>query len=164
MAVNADFKKAVDDKKMRLVRIMLKDSMVLDPTFREFNALIDYAEKNLPALYEEHDGEIFQSDISAWNKDVLNGQMVHVVDNFSKERLAFLRQICKHIYVQRIQAIEREITEEQRQRLRKRKIATGMMVGGAVVAVAGAVAVEPIIAAAGVTIAVVGGVAYYKNR
>ena len=52
MTINLDFKRAVDTKNIRLARIMLKDSLIIDPTFEEFNELLNYAEQELPYLYD----------------------------------------------------------------------------------------------------------------
>ena len=37
MATSIDFKNAVSEGKIMLVRIILKDSLIIDPTFTEFD-------------------------------------------------------------------------------------------------------------------------------
>ena len=106
MNISQDFINAVAEKDLMMVHIMLKDSMVVDPTFKEFDTLLVYAENNLEELYDEHDGEVFSNDLSAWTKDYLAEQMVNVVTNFSKERVEFLKNICKHLYSARAEKIE----------------------------------------------------------
>lgn len=175
--VSPDFKNAVDTNDVRLVRIMLKDSMVLDPTFQEFDSLLSYAKTRLHDLYDEHDGEAFDSDSAAWDKDLLNEQMVNVVYNFSGERIAFLKKLCQKIYAQRIHTNEQQRgaaepvrphtaypRAEHRQTRAKKHVGTGMLVGGAAVAIVGAVTSYPVVVAAGAVVAVAGGVVYYQNR
>ena len=98
MAVSQEFQTALDDKDIGLVRIMLKDSLVLDPTFTEFGEMLRVAEKSLDSLYDEHDGEELINDSSQWDKDYMDTQMVKVIRNFSRERIELLKNICAHLY------------------------------------------------------------------
>lgn len=70
MPVTSDFKNAVHDKNVRRVRIMMKDSLIRDPSFTEFDEMSSEAEKGLGAgtLYDKHDGESFSPNKSDWNK------------------------------------------------------------------------------------------------
>ena len=166
MTINLDFKRAVDTKNIRLARIMLKDSLIIDPTFEEFNELLNYAEQELPDLYDEHDGTKFSFDRSYWNKDVLNDQMVELVYNFSKERVDFLKKLCRHIYADRIvdKNMENTNQSESQPLISKKKIGTAMIVGGTVIAIVGVATSEIIVTTSGVAIAVAGGVIYYLNK
>lgn len=98
MAVSQEFQTALDNKDIMTVRIMLKDSLVVDPTFTEFGEMLRLAEKSLDSLYDEHDGEELINDGSRWNKDYMDTQMVKVIRNFSKERIELLKNICSHLY------------------------------------------------------------------
>lgn len=170
MSINADFRKAVDAGDTQLVRIMLKDSLSLDPTFTEFNSLVKYAEAHLPDLYDEHDGEDFDLDKANWNKDYLNKEMVSVVYNFSKERIKFLKEMCAFIYKDRLKvqtagqagsssgSVGGEITNQHDGKLSRKKIGIGVAVGGGVIAVVGLACAEAVITGAGIAVAAVGGV------
>lgn len=93
MALTEEFIEAVGNGKKTRVRIMLKDIMLVDPSLKTFNEMLTYAEKNLSDLYDEHDGEELISDSTEWDEDYMNQQMVAVVTNFSKERIA-LDMLC----------------------------------------------------------------------
>ena len=166
MTINLDFKRAVDTKNIRLARIMLKDSLIIDPTFEEFNELLNYAEQELPYLYDEHDGTKFNFDSSHWNKDVLNDQMVDLVYNFSKERVDFLKKLCRHIYADRIVDIKmrNKHQPESQPLISKKQVGTAMIVGGTVVAIVGVATAEILVTTSGVSIAAAGGVIYYLNK
>lgn len=176
MGINIDFKKAVTGNDVSFVRIMLKDSMVIDPNFYEFEQLIEYAQTHLRELYDEHDGEVFPGDTSTWNENMLNEQMVNVVYNFSKERIEFLKRICRHVYSDRVddcvdskrndqkKSSERNRTCEGNKSMPPKQIGTGLMIGGGVVVAAGVVASQTILTAVGVTAAAVGAIVYYNNR
>lgn len=159
MTITQEFRESVNNKDTRMVRIMLKDSLVVDPTFREFNEISLIAESNVEDLYDEHNGEILKYEISTWTKDYMDEQMVQVVYNFSKERINLLKSICKHIYRERAIKIEsNRKNSEFKTTITKRQAGTGLAIGGALVVVAGVVIETPVIIAAGVTVGIVGGI------
>lgn len=96
MTITNSFKEAVSSGNVIGIRIMMKDSLLVDPTFAEFNEMSRLASK-VRGLYDIHDGRELQSDISTWNDDYMNRLMVQVVDNFSKERLDHLKAVVKHL-------------------------------------------------------------------
>lgn len=97
--ISSDFKEAVANKKIRLIKIMLKDSLMIDPTGKKFDELFDYAQNNLEYdLLDKHDNEVFYYNKNMWNKTYFNEQMVKLLYNFSIERINFLKEICKVIY------------------------------------------------------------------
>ena len=149
LALSNEFKEAVDQEKTTRVKIMLKDSLLLDKSCKEFDEMLDYANSRIGALVEEHDGEQFKSR-EDWNEDYLNDEMVAVVNNFSKERLDLLKSIIKKLYPDRgNEAIGEEgrtnaatNTSGRNGEMSSTKIAggvvalvgTGLLVGGLVVA------------------------------
>lgn len=157
MTITQEFRDAVNSKDSRLVRIMLKDSLVVDPTFIEFNEMIKIAEIKITDLYDEHDGEVLKYEISTWSKDYMDEQMVQVVYNFSKERINLLKSICKHLYKDRASKIERDrYSPEPRIIITQKQAGTGLAVVG-VGAIAIGLAIEaPIIATVGVVAGVAG--------
>ena len=173
MSISADFTNAVKENQTERVRIMLRNSMMSDLTLRKFDEWISYAESELPDLYDEHDGEQFTSDITEWNQELLDDQSVTIIDNFSKERIAFLKKLCRHVYADKAEEMDREaFIEEEKKKLNSKQLAgAGIVAGGAVAAVVGVAKVGTIgaaagfgIAAAGLAAVAVGGVIIYKNR
>lgn len=165
MAITNEFKDAVLNNKLTRVRIMLKDMMLVDPSLTTFNEMIKYAESNMSNLYDIHDGEAFK-DISEWDKDYMNQQMVSIIANFSKERVELVKKIVRYIYKEKINTGIKESSKSTTQRQNtERKELTGLQIAGGAVALVGAGAVIggtvtaniPIAAAGGV--AIVGGVA-----
>lgn len=92
MALSNRFREYVASGNVTGIRIMMKDSLLVDPTFTEFQEMADYAH-SMPGLYDIHDGSLFQTDKSTWNDDYMNKLMVEVVGNFSKERLVHLMEV-----------------------------------------------------------------------
>lgn len=96
--VSAEFKKTVDSGNKLRTRIILTNYVISDPSFKTFDASLAYAKRNIQDFMDTHDGEKFEDDTSKWTKDYLNKQLNNLVDNFSQERVNFVRKLAKHIY------------------------------------------------------------------
>lgn len=166
MAVAEEFKSAVSAGNRTMVRIMLKDSLLVDKSFVSFNEMLAYAEKRMDNLYDVHDGEVFIEEPDKWNKDYMNQQLFAVVSNFSKERLSLLKKIIAHVYAtddknesvkeERHSAKHREKVADKQKSHSNHQLAVGLAVGGGVVAVAGVCISKLVITVAGGVAAVVG--------
>lgn len=107
--IDSEFKNAVDSNNIGLVRIMLKDSLMIDPTGKFFDELFNYAQDRLGnELLEKYDGENLIYDKNLWNKKFFNQEMIKLIDNFSIERINFLKEICKFIYADYIKSKQNE--------------------------------------------------------
>lgn len=160
MAITNEFKNAVKENNTRMVRIMIKDSLVIDPTFKESAEMLALAEPVLIDLYDEHNGENLDFSTSHWNKEYMDKQMVQIIFNFSKERLELLKKICKYLYQDRIENIKSERAEQNKKEniSTQKYIGGSIVIGGAATTVAGLVIAEPLLVGLGITIMVVGGV------
>lgn len=165
MGVNNELKESIMNGDVMMTRIILKDSLVVDPTFVEFDEMLSYAEGHMENLYDEHDGEELIYDQTHWTKDYMDQQMVTVVNNFSVERVDVLKSICKSLFSSRVSKIEKDrINTRNEYKITKKQAGVGLTVGGTVTAAVGIVASKPIIIAAGATIAVVGGVMILTDK
>jgi hypothetical protein len=96
MAWENAFREAVAAGDLRLVRIMMEDSLLLDLTFQTFREM-ESAASSLPGLYEPHDGRELKFDKEAWNDDYMNDLMVQVISNFSHERVQHLQDVVRYL-------------------------------------------------------------------
>lgn len=96
MALTNAFYEAVNSNNLRRVRIMMKDSLLVDPEFNLFKEM-DRSASRMQGLYAEHDGREFNLDKSTWNKDYMNKLMVQVVSNFSHERVNHLKDVVSYL-------------------------------------------------------------------
>jgi hypothetical protein len=96
MVITNAFRNAVSTGDVRGIRIMMKDSLLVDPSFTEFNEMNRIA-GSVTGLYDVHDGSELNGDKSAWNDDYMNKMMVQVVNNFSHERVDHLKEIVKQL-------------------------------------------------------------------
>lgn len=94
MAITNAFREAVASKNALRVRIMMKDSLLVDPTFKEFEEMARLAGD----IYEKHDGGELSDDTSKWTTDYMNRLMVELVENFSRERIIHLKRVVRYLY------------------------------------------------------------------
>ena len=96
----------------------------------------------------------------------MDKQMVELIDNFSKERINLLKNICKHLYAKRANAIieERNTINITSTQITKKQVGTSLAIGGVVAAAVGVVAAKPIILATGVVAGVTGGVLLITDK
>jgi uncharacterized phage protein (TIGR02220 family) len=77
---------------------MLKDSLLVDRTFKQANYMMSYISKNWDGeFFDAHNGRELIEDKTKWDDDYMNEQMVVIVDNFSKERWSHLKQIVRYL-------------------------------------------------------------------
>ena len=103
-----EFKAAVEEKKLLRIRIMLKDSLIVDPTFKEFDEMVTYAEHQIRDLYEAFNGGKLENDETKWNEHVMNEELVGLVTNFSKTRISHLKKVVAKVLKSRIEEINCE--------------------------------------------------------
>lgn len=156
MAITNEFREAVGAGKKIRVRIMLKDIMLVDPTMRQFDEMLDFAKAKMPDLFDEHDDEVLKYDRSNWNEKYLNSQMVTVVNNFSKERIDLLRNMVQYIYHDTVEKINASNQYQSDSSITSKQVGIGMTAAGAVATVAGICAQQELLIAGGVLVAVVG--------
>ena len=180
MALTNAFYEAVQSGNIRRVRIMMQDSLLIDPTFAEFNAMEKVA-SSMAGLYDKHDGKDLIEDRNLWNDDYMDKVMVKVLSNFSHERIDHLKEVVRYLRpVTKTVTPKKEQThynnysstrkvsyEEEKRRCQERgdyrgaKVGVGAVagaaVGGVVASVAGASAAGVLCGV--VAGAVVGGVA-----
>lgn len=97
MGLTNTFYNAVNSGDLVMIRIMMKNSLLADPTFTQFNEM-EKAAGLLPHLYVEHDGKPLNMDKKSWNDDYMNELMVQVIDNFSRERVKHLKAVVRELH------------------------------------------------------------------
>ena len=96
MALSNSFYEAVKEGNVRRVRIMMKDSLLVDPTFTDFKNMVKAA-SSLTGLYDTHDGRELISDEQQWTDEYMDKLMVQVVNNFSHERIEHLKNVVRYL-------------------------------------------------------------------
>lgn len=163
MAVTKEFMDAVQEGKIMRVRIMLKDSLLVDPTGSQFHEMEHYAIGQLDNLYVEHDGEVLNYDVTAWGENYLNEQMVVVVNNFSEERVGLLKSMVRYLYKDKASEIGKE-RETSTINMNRKQVGIGVTAAGAGLAVAGLCASHSVLVVGGIAVAVVGVALIVSNE
>jgi hypothetical protein len=96
MIVAESINNAISEGDIKSIRLMMKNSLLVDPSFAEFDEMSRLAE-NVRGLYDAHDGRDLSQDKYAWNDDYMNKLMVQVVDNFSHKRLDHLKEVVRYL-------------------------------------------------------------------
>ena len=96
MSLTREFYDAVSNNDIMMIRIMMKNSLLFDSSFEEFEEMEKKAQA-MPGLYDAHDGKELIQDRAKWDEDYMNTQMVEVVDNFSHERINHLKEVVRYL-------------------------------------------------------------------
>lgn len=109
MALTNAFQEAVSEGNVRKIRIMLKDSLLVDPSFERFREM-ERAAASVEGLYDAHDGRAFVKNPEEWDDSYMDKIMVQVVGNFSHERIKHLMDV-----VRKLRPIPKKSVENARQ-------------------------------------------------
>lgn len=96
MELSNAFYEAVEKKQVRKIRIMLEDSLLVDPTFERFKEMERVA-ASVEGLYDVHDGIAIEENPKLWDDDYMSKIMVQVVSNFSHERVEHLMRVVRKL-------------------------------------------------------------------
>lgn len=157
MMLTNEFMEAVNSNRIMRVRIMLKDSLLIDPTGAQFDEMEHYATEKMGNIYTEHDGEVLNFDVTSWNEDYLNQQMVIVVNCFSKERIDLLKSMVRFLYKEKASKIRADVNNAKYERhITRTQVGTGATVTGGVLTVAGICTSHTALTICGAVVAVAG--------
>jgi hypothetical protein len=100
MALTQEFVNAVSTNNILKVKIMLKDSLLVDTSFRQFDEMLRYAERRLNNFWvsDEEDGENLSYKI-----EYLDEILVGLVNNFSRKRVSHLKYMIQKAYPPKIE-------------------------------------------------------------
>ena len=101
MEISNDFINAVENRNILRVKLILKNSFIIDPTGETFNKLLEFTLKKIPDLFDNHDGELFK-DESNWTEEYFNEETVKIVDNFSEERIKLLKAMADKLFNKKV--------------------------------------------------------------
>jgi len=96
--LSPEFNSAIQNGNLLRVRIMLKDSLIVDPTFVQFNEMFAYARQTLPTILVPFDNGDLEDDCSKWDKDLMNMELVEIVNNFSEARIDHLKKVISIVF------------------------------------------------------------------
>ena len=98
---------------------MLKDSLIIDPTFSQFNEMLAFAKRELPDLLQPYDDKFLESDRSKWNKDLMNEELVAIRNNFSEMRIEHLKKVIGVVFASEIKKAKEAASSKAKQQQQK---------------------------------------------
>ena len=96
MKIGNNFRQAVEENNVSKIRIMMKDSLLVDPSFKEFDEM-DRLASTVNGLYDKHDEKVLKEDSRSWDEDYMNILLAQVTRNFSHERISHLKEVVKKL-------------------------------------------------------------------
>lgn len=97
MAVSSEFAQAVREKNTLRVRIMLKDSLLVDKTFRSFDEMQAYASAQGVSPWADADIPLEKAG-KPWTEDTMNYELTALVNDFTKEHVNYVKAIIADVY------------------------------------------------------------------
>lgn len=160
MEFSKEFIDAIREQNILRLKLIIKNSLVLDPSGKSFDKMLSEVKRNIPDFLDNHDGELFKPNTD-WNEDYFNEQTVKVVDNFSKERIELLQKMVQKLYMNKSVEVHNETSIKTKSVEHAHSMAlTSMQKAGMAVATVGAVTVIAGLAIkAPIVLTLIGGVA-----
>ena len=97
MAVSSEFAKPVEENNVLRIRIMLKDSLLVDKSFSMFSELLAYALKHGVEVWMTPEDPLEQAE-KPWTLDLMNYELTALVNDFTEEHVDYVKQIIREIY------------------------------------------------------------------
>lgn len=97
MALTPEFKNVVSKRNLLRIRIMLKDSLLVDRSFAQFGEMCQYA-KMQGVDFWMSSREIERAPKEEWNRELMNLELTKLVNDFTKERVDYCQSLIKKVY------------------------------------------------------------------
>lgn len=112
-----EFKVAVADHNLPIVRMMLSNELIGDPRGESFSEMLQYAKEALPDLFEAEEPSRFSipADKEDWNEDVVSEMKRDLNMNFSVEKLALFVEMTQYVGKERAEELDAKEAEEARE-------------------------------------------------
>lgn len=97
MAVSKEFAQAVLEKNYLRVRIMLKDSLLIDKSFKLFSEMQSYSSAQGVDPWVDPDIPLEKAE-KPWTEDTMNYELTALVNDFTKEHVVYVKEIISEVY------------------------------------------------------------------
>lgn len=97
MAISSEFQNAVKEKNILRIRIMLKDSLLIDRSFSMFKKLLEYTEKHGVKVLMDARDSLERAD-KPWTVELMNSELTSLVGDFTEEHIQYVKDIIINIY------------------------------------------------------------------
>lgn len=97
MAISSEYAQAVHNNNKLRVRIMLKDSLLIDKSFRLFEEMQEYALAQGVNPWADVDIPLEKPE-KPWTEDTMNYELTALVNDFTKEHVNYIKEIITDLY------------------------------------------------------------------
>lgn len=97
MAISSEYAQAVRNNNKLRVRIMLKDSLLIDKSFRLFEEMQEYALAQGVNPWADVDIPLEKPE-KPWTEDTMNYELTALVNDFTKEHVNYIKEIITDLY------------------------------------------------------------------
>ncbi len=96
--ITMEFQDAVERKNYLKTKIMLKDSLLVDTSFKQFDTMIRYVESKGINIWSNSLDTYPLKDPDSWNKDLLNIELASLVTEFTREKVDYIKRMIQTLY------------------------------------------------------------------
>ena len=166
---------AVNSEDVVLVRLMLSNELMLDPRGKSFDEMLVLAEKQLQNLYESDNQKYYDIPSDNWDEEFLFSLKNDLDENFSKDKLCLYRKVAMVVLKEKAQNLSQEEVKKgndistkltssanSKHEESSNKTAKTVIVGGAVLAIAGLCLSKVALTSIGI-MGVMGGIVLYNK-
>ena len=113
--MNNEFIKAVEEKKIKTVRMMLSNELLLDPRGETFGKMLQYSKENLDNLFEPNEPARFEipTNKEEWTDEVVSKMKRDLNMNFSIEKLSLFAEMAKWTGRDKAQQLDKEVEKQK---------------------------------------------------
>lgn len=102
MAVSNEFIQAVSKQDVLEIRLILKNSLLLDTSFRKYKEMLAYVERSGINIWME--SKPIERKERPWSMDLMNYELTAIINDFSKDHMQYLQDIISYIYRENVVA------------------------------------------------------------
>lgn len=100
MSISNEFAMAVKERNRLRVKIMLKDSLLADKSFKLFDEMQRYATNQGLSPWEDADPDNpLEKAEKPWTEDTMNYELTALINDFTNEHVEYIKEIISDIYI-----------------------------------------------------------------
>lgn len=92
------FEEALRENNIIRIRLMMKNSLLYDPSFKSFDEMETLAEKYKVNIWQDSAAEVLIKRDKPWTIDDVNYELTAIVSHFTKERIVYLKDLITDVY------------------------------------------------------------------
>ena len=98
MSVTKEFMQAIEDRNILRIRLMMKNSLLLDTTFNDFRKMESIARNHGIDIWQRTSQSTLPKRKKSWSLDDMNYELTSIVKDFTKEHMQYLMEIIDELY------------------------------------------------------------------